>query len=123
VFQKVRAGHAQDLAELLDMGLPPNLRNETGDSFLMLAAAAFKGNVAIVRLLLEYGADVNGRGHDGKTALMMAAMFNRTEIVDLLLAHGADINARDANGLTAQAAAQIMSAPDTPEQLARATRY
>jgi ankyrin repeat protein len=50
-------------------------------------------------------------------------MFNRTEIVDLLLAHGADINARDANGLTAQAAAQIMSAPDTPEQLARATRY
>jgi hypothetical protein len=43
-------------------------------------------------------------------------------IVDLLLIHSADVTARDANGLTAQAAAQIMSAPNTPEQLAPAAR-
>ena len=73
----------------------------------------------MIRLLLERGADVDGSGHDGKTALMVAAMFNRAEIVDLLLAHGADAEARDASGLTARDAAQVMNAPDTVEQLAR----
>ena len=34
----------------------------------------------------------------GRTALMTAAMFNRTEIVDLLLERGADIDRRDAIG-------------------------
>jgi ankyrin repeat protein len=51
---------------------------------------------------------------------MTAAMFNRTEIVDLLLERGADIDRRDASGHTAMTAAQIMNAPDTPSQLARA---
>jgi ankyrin repeat protein len=71
-------------------------------------------------MLLEHGADVNGSGHQGRTALMTAAMFDRTEIVALLLAHGADVHARDAQGLTALSAAQIMGARDTPVQLARA---
>ena len=74
----------------------------------------------MVRLLLELGADVNGSGHNGRTALMIAAMFNRTEIVELLMVRGADVEARDADGLTAEAAARIMGAPDTPAQLARA---
>jgi uncharacterized protein len=41
---------------------------------------------------------VNGSGHNGRTALMTAAMFNRTEIVERLLAAGADLHARDADG-------------------------
>src|SRR4051795_11886856 len=38
VFQQARAGDAQGLGQLLGMGLPPNLRNEKGDSLLMLAS-------------------------------------------------------------------------------------
>ena len=37
VFHFARAGEAGELATLLDQGLPPNLRNERGDSLLMLA--------------------------------------------------------------------------------------
>ena len=37
VFQHARTGEAGELATLLGQGLPPNLRNERGDSLLMLA--------------------------------------------------------------------------------------
>lgn len=151
IFQYSRAGFAQELAEMLEQGLPPNLRNDKGDSLLMLACyhghhdaaqvlldhggdpelvndsgqtplagAAFRGNPAIVRLLLQYGADVNHCGPDGRTPLIIAAMFNRTGIVDILLEHGADMTAREATGLTAEAAARLMGAIDTADQLAQA---
>ncbi|MGI4856868.1 MAG: ankyrin repeat domain-containing protein, partial [Janthinobacterium lividum] len=61
---------------------------------------------------------VDGASADGRTALMMAAMFNRTEIVDLLIAHGANPDATDANGVTALDAARRMGAPATEAQLA-----
>ena len=104
---------------LLDHGASPEITNDRGQT--PLAGAAFKGDAA-VRLPLERGADVNGRGEGGHTARMVAAMFNRVEIAELLLAHGADPNARDARGFTAQDSAEIMGAADTPAQLARATR-
>jgi ankyrin repeat protein len=40
--------------------------------------------------------------------------------VDLLLSRGADPARRDASGHTAETIARAMSAPDTPDQLARA---
>ncbi len=65
---------------------------------------------------------MDGPGDGSRTALMIAAMFNRTEMVDLLLAHGADPDLRDGAGLTAAEMAQSMGATDTPGQLARAKR-
>ncbi|WP_228527143.1 ankyrin repeat domain-containing protein [Noviherbaspirillum soli] len=56
----------------------------------------------------------------GRTALMVAAMFNRCDVVDLLLRHGAPADARDAGGLTALDVARIMGARDTPQQIAAA---
>ena len=84
-----------------------------------LAGAAFKGNLAMVRLLLEHGADVEGASPDGKTALMMAAMFNRTEIVEYLIGQGADPHARAGNGATPLEAAAMMGAADTQALLSR----
>ena len=46
VFQHARAGDVQDLAELLDAGLPPDLMNDKGDTLLMLASYHGHGDVA-----------------------------------------------------------------------------
>ena len=117
VFALARSARA-----LLAHGADPELCNDRGQT--PLAAAAFKGDLAMVRLLLQHGANVNvnGTGPDGKTALMMAAMFNRTDIVELLIAQGADPDARDASGMSALDAARGMGAADTPTQLARLAR-
>ena len=70
-------------------------------------------------MLLDHGAAVDGIGPDGRTPLMMAAMFNRTGLVDLLLERGADLHARAADGVDARAAAAAMGAAETEAQLAR----
>ncbi len=59
-----------------------------------LASACSVGNQDIVQLLLEHGADVNGRDRSGATPLMGAADFGHEDIARLLLKQGADINAQ-----------------------------
>jgi len=44
----------------------------------------------LVRLLLEHGADVNGRRRDGLTALHSAGYRGLLQVIDVLLAAGAD---------------------------------
>ena len=64
-------GQARELGELLRMGLPPNLRNEKGDSLLMLAS--YHGHADTVRVLMEHGADPELANDRGQTPLAGAA--------------------------------------------------
>ena len=66
-----------------------------------LHAAAASRSVAIVRMLLEAGADPNARQHVGYTPLMGAAGNGSDEMVDLLLKHGADPSLVSEDGKTA----------------------
>ena len=62
-----------------------------------LQAACRGGHVAIVKLLLETGAEVNTRGGHYETALQAACSTGgnrQEEVVRLLLDNGADVNAR-----------------------------
>jgi ankyrin repeat protein len=56
----------------------------------------------IVRLLLERGADVNGRSQPTLTTPLMWAVSEErpNEIIEQLIRHGADVNAQDVNGKT-----------------------
>jgi ankyrin repeat protein len=49
-----------------------------------LHEASANGNVELVKLLIDNGADVNARSDDGKTPLDFAVEYKRDEIVDLL---------------------------------------
>ncbi|HEX8638799.1 MAG TPA: ankyrin repeat domain-containing protein, partial [Pyrinomonadaceae bacterium] len=63
LFQLVRAGDAQRLENLLEMGLAPNICDEKGNSLLMLAS--YNGNYEATRVLLKRGGDpelANDRG-------------------------------------------------------------
>ena len=71
--------------------------DEFGMTALMWAAE--RGCEAVLRLLVEKGADLNAKERDGKTALMKAAERHETT-VRLLLEKGADMNAIDKGGST-----------------------
>jgi ankyrin repeat protein/truncated hemoglobin YjbI len=53
-----------------------------------------------VRVLLGYGADVNGHGREGLTALHYAVRSGKLPVIRLLLEHGADVTARAPDGAT-----------------------
>src|SRR5207247_321607 len=55
-----------------------------------LMNAVHKGRFAVVRILVEAGADVNAKSADGVTALMLATGEPQTDIVRALLDAGAD---------------------------------
>jgi ankyrin repeat protein len=59
-----------------------------------LQAASAKGHGAIVKVLLEKGADVNAQGGIDGNALQAASVGGQEAIVKILLEKGADINAQ-----------------------------
>ncbi|GLS44075.1 ankyrin repeat protein [Methylobacterium brachythecii] len=87
IFHFAQAGHAEELSELFEHGLPANLRNDRGDSLLMLAAA--HGQEAAARIILEAGGDPELANDHGETPLAAATAKGETGIVRLLLEHGA----------------------------------
>lgn len=76
-----------------------------------LHCAASQGHEAIVKLLLENGADVMVNDNAGRTALSLAAGNGHEAVVKLLLENGAGITAKDIAGRTALCLAAAQGRP------------
>ena len=68
---------------------------------LNLLFAAQSGNVSILKLLIDSGADIAVTSDEGKTALHIAALQGSVKSVQLLLDAGADVSACDTRGNSA----------------------
>jgi len=66
-----------------------------------LHRAALSFDVKTVLTVLEYGAPVNMRGPEGRTALMIASQWGHCKMIRTLLKAGASIGTADESGLTA----------------------
>ena len=91
----------RDLVEHLITQHPEHVNAQGGNEETPLHAAVCGENVDILSLLLEHGADVDGRSMSGNTALHRASRSRRSENLEAgkcLLDHGADINARNVGG-------------------------
>jgi uncharacterized protein len=84
-------------AVLLHLGATPG-RNEESPIVSAIQASA---PPAVLRVLLDHGADPDQRRSDGTPVLAPAAWHGDHTAVDLLVQSGADINAIDARGRTA----------------------
>ncbi len=73
---------------------------EASEVDLTLHEAISKGHDEMVELLIEQGADVNGKDVGGGTPLGWAAKFGHKEIAALLIANGAGVNAKNSFGWT-----------------------
>ena len=76
-----------------------DVRNASGST--PLSETALRGNIEIVKLLLERGANVSATNQDGNTPLHVAAFMCHTEIVELLLEQGASPHRKNNRGETA----------------------
>jgi ankyrin repeat protein len=94
--------------------------NGADGQIVPLLSAAGTGCVDVARLLIERGANVNAKDHDGWTPLMKAAQAGHTEMVELLLEHGADMSVADENGRTAWMLAAVGGHSDIADVFKRA---
>lgn len=108
----VRSGTAPEIAQLLiERRMDPDFRAATlvepTCNLTPLHVAAYEGNVACVKLLLDRGAGVNakaefwkGNSRHPETPLHYAASENNLEVARLLLDRGADVNAKGTFDIT-----------------------
>ena len=94
-----RTGNVDAVKALLGRGAevntPEPLRGQTA-----LMWAAIENHPAVVRHLLENGADVHARSKAGSTSLMFAAREGHLETARILVESGADVNQAMPNGAT-----------------------
>ncbi|OBT53419.1 hypothetical protein VE04_07004 [Pseudogymnoascus sp. 24MN13] len=65
-----------------------------------LYAASWKGNIDVVKVLLELGADVTVADSNGETPLYVASHNGHVDVVKVLLEHGADVTVANISGWT-----------------------
>lgn len=78
--------------QALISGASPDAQDNNGMTALMAASNTNYYNENIIKLLVDYKADLNKQDPKGITALMIAANDNRLFVVELLLKKGADPN-------------------------------
>lgn len=94
VFEWIKNGEIEKIAEALNAGLNPNKKTDRGLS--LLEAAIGMGQTETLRLLVEKGARVNPAFWERKRVhpLILAVENNQTEMALLLLSNGAEIAGR-----------------------------
>jgi hypothetical protein len=107
LFGMARNGDTAQLVAYVEAGVDPNLVNQTGDGFVMLAA--YHGHAETVRALLERGADAGRPNDRGQTPLAGAVFKGEAEVIRALLDGGAD---PDAGQPSAIATAQMFERDD-----------
>lgn len=78
--------------------------SETGDEIISMSISPPRfGHLPVAHILLENGADINGRNRLGASVLTMAARGGHTHVVKLLLESGAHVDDYDHLAIAADA--------------------
>lgn len=92
LIQAIRSGRLSSVVAALDEGADIEEADMHGARGLPLRVACFEGHLAIVRELLELGANPNTPAGDGPAGpLRLALRRGHREVLALLLQHGSDI--------------------------------
>jgi ankyrin repeat protein len=86
---------AASAAFLLGVSTLMSLAQDSPERDRALLTASERGELIVVRRLVQEGARVNWRDHRGRTALLAATQRNRVEVARFLIQEGADVNAKD----------------------------
>ena len=98
LLMAIRQSHAHVVKILLENGATPDLMDSMSNSPLSLSiSSGLCDGLAIPKMLLDYGADVNlrGRRHE-HSPLFIAVKFCESSVIQLLIDRGADVHFREA---------------------------
>lgn len=101
LVRATRGGNLDIVSALLAAGASPNQNDGFVNGWTPMMHAIHKSQPKVVDLLIEAGADVNGRAPNGCTALMFAAGEGQLDVVKVLLDKGADPRAETLEHTTA----------------------
>lgn len=96
-FDLARQGRTEPLGEMIDAGVPVDVRNPRQDTLLIVAAYA--EHIETVGELIARGADLDAVNANGQTAVSCAVFRRNEPLLRLLLDAGAD---QDAGGHSAK---------------------
>jgi Ankyrin repeats (3 copies)/Ankyrin repeats (many copies) len=99
LYHAARLGF-RDLADHLIAHHPEHVNARGGWEQTPMHVATAEGHTDILLLLLEHGADADGRNRSGQTPLYLASRNGTLEAGQCLLDRGADINAENSDGQT-----------------------
>jgi ankyrin repeat protein len=85
--------------------------------FAAIHVASREGNVEIVRILLQHGADPTLQTEKGYTPLHFACFSGNADLVRLLLGHGVDVDAKTSDGSTSLHVAAHYGRPSTRQTI------
>lgn len=85
------------------------------DGVTALWVAAFSGNAAVSKMLIEHGADIHAIDSLGESVMLLA---RSNEVVQVFLDQGLDINARQRDGHTLLMLSTLASAEGDPHRFA-----
>lgn len=106
-FDLAREGRTGPLGEMIDAGVPIDVRNPRGDTVLIVATYAEQEHT--VADLVRRGADLNALNASGQTAISCAVFRKNETLLRLLLEAGAD---PDAGPLSAVAITEQFALPE-----------
>ena len=101
IIDAARLGMVEQVKQILinAKGLV-NFTNQYG--WAAIHKACFKGHLAIVKELIQSGANVNLKTNDGNTPILLAAWKGKSSVVQYLLENNADSTAKNSKGQTAR---------------------
>uniref|UniRef100_A0A2C9JUP8 Uncharacterized protein n=1 Tax=Biomphalaria glabrata TaxID=6526 RepID=A0A2C9JUP8_BIOGL len=90
-------GNSKNMEMCLKYGAVPNIRSSDGSTVLMLALKT-RCDFDKIKLLVDFGADIQMKNDKEENALILAAKYCTTKVIELLLKSGADITSEDIHG-------------------------
>ena len=119
LINAVLKGDAREVRKLLGRRANPNARQTDSTATTALGLAAPSGNLEIVKLLVEAGANLEDGNALKQTPLLLATLNDRADVIATLVQSGAKVDSTQYSNMTALMLATVMGHTNSMRMLLR----